>query len=115
MKAVPRHRIVEELDYFCSKFPTYTQAAAKLGVTLAQLSSARNDESSAIPAKILDKLGYASARVYVHKGDLPAKPVKAAKPAAPLRAQTEPQKVFAPAVTAEPTPAERVINVSAGF
>ena len=49
------------------------------------------------------------------KAAKPAKPVKAAKPAAPLRAQTEPQKVFAPAVTAEPTPAERVINVSAGF
>lgn len=114
MKAVPRHRIVEELEHFCAKFPTYTQAAAKLGVTLAQLSSARNDESIAIPARILDKLGYASTSVYVRKNDLPAKATKATK-AAPLRAQVEPQKASAPVVTVAPTPAERIVDVSAGF
>lgn len=72
MQIIERTRIAQELDAFCDKFPTYGAAAERLGITLAQLSTARNDEGSVIPAKALAKLGYAYVPVYIKKGDVPA-------------------------------------------
>lgn len=113
MQTIPRSKIAKELDAFCAKFPTFTDAAEKLGITLAQLSTARNDSSSVIPAKALDKLGYAYAPFYFRAADIkvirqneeaaakaskkaPAK--KPAKKAAPKKAtpKKKPAKKAAP-------------------
>lgn len=80
MQTIDRSKIAKELNAFCDKFDTYSAAAKKLGITLAQLSTARNDESTVIPAKALDKLGYGYTLVYVRKADMPAKTKKAKKP-----------------------------------
>lgn len=88
MQTIDRSKIAKELEAFCDKYNTYGEAAQKLGITLAQLSTARNDENSVIPAKALAKLGYGYTLVYVRKADMPAKrtpkakKAKTAKPAA---------------------------------
>lgn len=82
MQTIERSKIAKELEAFCDKYETYGAAAKALGITLAQLSTARNDEDTVIPAKALAKLGYGYTSVYVRKADMPTKarkPKRAAK------------------------------------
>lgn len=81
MQTIDRSKIAKELEAFCDKYDTYSAAAKALGITLAQLSTARNDESTVIPAKALAKLGYGYTLVYVRKADMPAKKSRPKKPA----------------------------------
>lgn len=126
MQTIERSKIAKELEAFCDKYDTYSAAAKALGITLAQLSTARNDESTVIPAKALAKLGYGYALVYVRKADMPAKRAKkttakpkskpAAKPKAkkpapkPVKAKSKPAvkpKAKAPAKTKAKKPAKK--------
>lgn len=101
MQTIERSKIAKDLEAFCDKYDTYGAAAKALGITLAQLSTARNDESTVIPAKALAKLGYGYTFVYVRKADMPAKtskPKKAAKKAAkPAPKKTAKPKAKKPA------------------
>ena len=89
MKIVSRNTINRELEAFCDRFGTFNDAAEKLGVTASQLSATRRDPSYPVPQRILDKLGYGTATVYVAKADVPAKDrkVKKAKPVAKPKAE----------------------------
>jgi hypothetical protein len=105
MQTIDRSKIAKELNAFCDKFDTYSAAARKLGITLAQLSTARNDESTVIPAKALDKLGYGYTLVYVRKADMPAK-VKTRKPVVRKPVKTK-SKAETAAKRAPAKPAEK--------
>jgi outer membrane biosynthesis protein TonB len=118
MKTIERSKIAKELEAFCDKYDTYSAAAKALGITLAQLSTARNDESTVIPAKALAKLGYGYALVYVRKADMPAKrpSKKAAKKPAAKKPAPKPKskpktaakpKAKAPAKKAAKKPAKK--------
>ena len=85
MQTIERSVIAKALEAFCDKYPTYSRAATALGVTLAQLSTARNDPNSVIPARALSKLGYGYTPAYVRKADMPTK--RAKKPAPPKKAK----------------------------
>lgn len=78
MNAVSRQTIIRKLEEFCAKFSLYKDAAAKLNVTPAQLSTVLNkDNTSTVPANILKKLGYVAVTAYIHKDDVPKKSAKA--------------------------------------
>jgi len=70
MRIVDRKEVGAALEAFCDKFETYKEAAKKLGITLSQLSAARNKPKSVVPAKALKKLGFEFKAVYLAK-DLP--------------------------------------------
>lgn len=122
MQTIDRSKIAKELNAFCDKFDTYSAAAKKLGITLAQLSTARNDEGSVIPAKALDKLGYGYTLVYVRKADMPAKTKKAKKPSGgstkkpaakkpvKTKAKTKPAAKRAPAKPKAKKPAKKAAD-----
>jgi hypothetical protein len=83
MRIVDRKEVGAALEAFCDKFETYKEAAKKLGITLSQLSAARNKPKSVVPAKALKKLGFEFKAVYLAK-DLP--PAKKHVPSAITRA-----------------------------
>lgn len=98
MQTVERSKIAKELETFCDKYATYGEAAEKLGITLAQLSTARNNPDTVIPANALSKLGYGYTMVYVRKSDMPAKkaaPKKPSKPATKPAKKNSPKKAVA--------------------
>ena len=124
MQTIERAKIAKELESFCAKYQTYGEAAKALGVTLAQLSTARNKPDTVIPAKALAKLGYAYALVYVRKADAQAakkpaakkpaaKKVPAKKPAAKKPAAKKPSSGAKAAGSAPKPRAERQPSVSA--
>lgn len=104
MQTIERNKIAKELEAFCDKYDTYSAAAKALGITLAQLSTARNDESTVIPAKALAKLGYGYALVYVRKADMPVKTKRPAKKAAkkPAAKKPAPKPKAKPKTVAKP-------------
>lgn len=57
--------ILKDLRAFCKEFPTAAQAAAAIKITPAQLSQTLNGKKNVIPERILKKLGYRIANVYV--------------------------------------------------
>lgn len=87
--------IIKELREFVKKFDTNKQAAAALRVTQAQLSTTLRGTVNVIPEKILKKLGYKSALVY-----LPLKPKKTGAEAGTSKPKNVPAK--APAATPAP-------------
>lgn len=98
MQTVERSKIAKELEAFCDKYATYGEAAEKLGITLAQLSTARNNPDTVIPANALSKLGYGYTMVYVRKSDMPAKKAAPKKPSKPTakKPATKPAKKNSP-------------------
>lgn len=83
MNTVQPDVILQKLEEFCDKYPTFTQAAKALNITSAQLSLTRNRLTNVIPERVLKKLGYASKLVYV--------PLGGKKPAAPKKAGGTPK------------------------
>lgn len=92
--------IIKELREFVKKFTTNKQAAAALKVTQAQLSTTLNGSVNVIPEKILKKLGYKSALVYL--------PLKAPKtPAEPAPKKAAAKKAATKAVPLSERPEAR--------
>ena len=122
--------IIKELKTFVGGFDTSKEAAAALKVTPAQLSSTLNGKVNVIPEKILKKLGYKSALVYLPLKSAKNVPVKAAPVALPVttpddivahqkkideRARTTRRPVEQPVALSVPAQAEEtVINVREG-
>lgn len=80
MNTVQPDVILQKLEEFCDKYPTFTKAAKALNITSAQLSLTRNSRTNVIPERVLKKLGYASKLVYV---PLDGKKAAAAAPKKP--------------------------------
>lgn len=91
MIIVTREIIIAKLDAYCEKRASYGAAAKALGITPAQLSTARNNPKRPLPARLLSRLGYVRTHVYAEK---PSKK-KANKKATPETAQKTDASTYA--------------------
>lgn len=90
MNTVQPDVILQKLEEFCDKYPTFTKAAKALNITSAQLSLTRNSRTNVIPERVLKKLGYASKLVYVPLDGKKATPPKKAG-GTPKKAKSTPK------------------------